>query len=131
MKMTLPLWCLCIFVLWTMLIVVMLIAARLQHLSVGGSPRDFGDPVGNKLLWRLWRSQANCAENLPLYASIVLLLTIRGIANGAIDGLAVTYISLRLFHSLVHIFGLNPNIRVACLGIQFICLLGLLGYGVH
>lgn len=91
---------------------------------------DFGDPVGNKLLWRLFRVQANCAENLPLYAGVVLLLEVRGVANGAVDLLAVAYISFRIFHSLIHLFDLNPNFRVVCLGIQFICLFGLMRYGV-
>lgn len=124
-EITLPLWGLLIFILWTMLIVVLLTTARLQHLSTGGSPIDFGDPVGNKLLWRLYRTQANCAENLPLYAGIIFLLEVRGVTNGVIDLLAGTYIGFRILHSLIHIFDFNPNFRAACLGIQFICLLGL------
>lgn len=130
MEMTIPLWCLCIFIVWIMFIVVLLISARLRHLSVGGSPKDFADPVGNKLLWRLYRTQANCAENLPLYAGAVLLLEVREVSNGIIDSLAIIYISFRILHSLIHIFGFDPIFRVACLGIQFICLLGLIINGV-
>ena len=130
MEMTLPLWGLCVFILWTMFLAVLLIATRLRHLSAGGSPVDFGDPVGNKLLWRLFRAQANCAENLPLYVGVVLILEVRDVSNSAIDSLAVTYIGFRILHSLIHIFDLNPNFRVACLGVQFACLLGLTIYGV-
>ncbi|MBD2577400.1 MAPEG family protein [Oscillatoria sp. FACHB-1406] len=124
--MTIPLLSLSIFIIWTMVLAILLIAARLRHLSSGGSPADFGDPTGNKLLWRLLRAQANCAENLPLYAGVVLILAVRGVATGAIDVLAILYITFRLLHSLFHLFNFNPNYRVACLGVQFLCLLGLL-----
>ena len=130
MEMTLPLWGLCIFIVWTMFTVVLLIIVRLRHLSAGGSSMDFGDPVGNKLLWRFYRVQVNCVENLPLYAGAVLLLEVRGITNEIIDSLAIAYITFRILHSLIHIFDLNPNFRVTCLGIQFICLLGLMINGV-
>lgn len=129
-QMTLPLWGLLVFILWTMFIVVLLLTVRLRHLSAGGSPVDFGDPVGNKLIWRVYRAQANCVENLPLYAGIIFLLEVRGVTNGVIDLLAGAYIGFRILHSLIHIFDLNPNFRVTCLGIQFICLLGLIINGI-
>ena len=128
--MTVPLWGLLAFIIWSMFIVALLLATRLRHLNAGGSPLDFGDPTGNKLLWRIFRAQANCAENLPLYAGIVLLLEVRGVANIIIDSLAITYIGFRILHSLIHIFGFNPNFRVACLGVQFACLIVLMIYGV-
>ena len=130
MEMTLPLWGLCIFIVWIMFIVVLLIIVRLRYLRAGGSPMDFGDPVGNKLLWRVYRAQVNCAENLPLYAGAVLLLEVRDITNSVTDSLAVAYIASRILHSLIHVFDFNPNFRVTCLGIQFICLLGLMINGV-
>ena len=129
-EMTVPLWGLLVFIVWCIFIVALLIAARLRHLNAGGSPLDFGDPTGNKLLWRIFRAQANCAENLPLYLGTVLLLEVRGVANSIIDSLVVTYIGFRILHSLIHIFGLNPNFRVACLGVQFACLIVLMIYGV-
>jgi uncharacterized MAPEG superfamily protein len=128
---SIPFWGLCVFIVWTMLIVIFLIAMRLRHLRMGGSPADFGDPTDNKLLWRLWRSQANCTENLPLYTGAILLLTVRGVANSAVDALAIVYISSRLLHSLIHITNLNPILRVACLGIQFACLISILIYGIN
>lgn len=128
--MTPPLWGLFFFILWTMLMVIVLIITRLRHLKLGGSVADFGDPVGNKLLWRLLRVQTNCAENLPLYGGVVLLLIARGIANSAIDSLAIIYVAFRLLHSLVHLFNFHPNYRVACLSVQFTCLLGLLALAI-
>ncbi|NEP41576.1 MAG: MAPEG family protein [Okeania sp. SIO2H7] len=128
--MTLPLWGLWVFIIWTILLVVLLIAKRVQHLMTGGSPADFGDPTDNTLLWRLYRAQVNCAENLPLYAGAIFILEVRNVTNSVVDSLAVTYIIFRIAHSLIHIFGFDPKYRVACLGVQFLCLLGLLIYGV-
>jgi uncharacterized MAPEG superfamily protein len=124
-EMTAPLWGLAIFILWTIAVVILLIAARLRHLSTGGSIQDFGTPNDESLLWRLYRVQANLVENLPLYLGVVFLLSVRGISGMAIDGGAIVYISFRLMHSAIHIAGLNPIFRIVCLGIQFSCLIAL------
>ncbi|MCY6494292.1 MAPEG family protein [Leptolyngbya sp. GGD] len=77
------------------------------------------------MLWRLYRSQANLVENLPLYLGVVFLLTSREVFGTAIDILIVTYMGFRILHSIIHIARLNPNFRVLCLSIQFICLIAL------
>jgi len=123
--MTIPLWGLVVFVGWTIAIVVFLLVIRIQHLSTGGSPKNFGTPNDESLLWRLFRVQSNLVENLPLYLGVVFLLTVRGISGTTIDSLAVTYIVFRLMHSLIHIAGINPNFRVLCLAMQFSCLIAL------
>ena len=124
-NMTFPLWGLVIFILWTIAIVVSLIAFRLRHLSKGGSPKDFGTPNDDSLLWRLYRVQSNLIENLPLYLGVVFLLTVRGVSGTVVDSLIVTYIVFRLVHSMIHIANLNPIFRVLSLGIQFSCLVAL------
>ncbi|MEO6863354.1 MAG: MAPEG family protein [Microcoleus sp.] len=74
-NMTFPLWGLVIFILWTIAVVIALITVRIRHLSAGGSPKDFGTPNDQSLLWRLFRVQSNLVENLPLYLGVVFLLT--------------------------------------------------------
>lgn len=128
--MTMPLWGLVVFVGWTIAIIVLLLVVRIQHLSTGGSPKDFGTPNDENLLWRLFRVQSNLVENLPLYLSVVFLLTIRGISGTAIDSLTITYIVFRLMHSLVHIARINPNFRVLCLAMQFSCLIALISLSI-
>lgn len=123
---TVPLWVLVIFILWTIAIVLFLIAVRVRHLARGGSPKDFGTPNDESLLWRLYRVQANLVENLPLYLGVVFLLTVRGISGYIVDVLAVVYIGSRIFHSAVHIAGMNPNFRILSLFVQFGCLMGLI-----
>ena len=70
-----------------------------------------------------------------MYAGVVLLLIARGAANGIIGASVVAYIVVyiivRIVHSWVPISGLHPNFRVACLGVQFVCPLGLIAYGVR
>lgn len=124
-EMTFPLWGLVIFILWTISVVVLLLTVRIQHLSAGGSPKDFAIPNDESLLWRLFRVQSNLVENLPLYIGVVLLLTIRGVSGTMVDWLAGVYIVSRLVHSLIHIAGLNPLFRLICLVIQLICLVVL------
>lgn len=67
--MTIPLWGLVIFMLWTIAVVVLLLSVRIRHLAVGGSPKDFAVIDDNSLMWRLFRVQANLVENLPGSAS--------------------------------------------------------------
>jgi uncharacterized MAPEG superfamily protein len=124
--MTVPLWGLVIFILWTIAVVVLLLAVRIRHLATGGSPKEFGVIDDNNLMWRLFRVQANLVENLPLYLGVLFLLTVRGISGGIVDLLVGVYITFRLLHSIIHIVGADPKLRVLSLAIQFSCLIGLI-----
>jgi uncharacterized MAPEG superfamily protein len=124
-NMTIPLWGLAIFVIWTIVVVLLLLAVRIRHLSAGGSPKDFATPNDESLLWRLFRVQANLVENLPLYIGVVLLLTLRGVSGTIVDSLVIVYIVFRLVHSLIHIAGINPMFRLGSLVIQLVCLVVL------
>jgi len=124
--MTIPLWGLVIFMLWTIAVVVLLLSMRIRHLAVGGSPKDFAVIDENSLMWRLFRVQANLVENLPLYLGVIFLLVVRGVSGSAVDLLVSVYITFRLLHSIVHIVGANPRLRVLSLAIQFSCLISLI-----
>jgi uncharacterized MAPEG superfamily protein len=124
-NMTFPLWGLAIFILWTIAVVILLLAVRIRHLSAGGSVKDFGTPNDESLLWRLFRVQSNLVENLPLYLGVVFLLTVRGVSGTVVDLLIVAYIVFRLLHSVIHIAGMNPTFRLLCLVIQLACLVAL------
>jgi uncharacterized MAPEG superfamily protein len=126
LPMMIPLWGLVIFMLWTIMVVVLLLIVRIRHLAAGGNPKDFGVIDDNSLMWRLFRVQANLVENLPLYLGVVFLLTVRGISGGAVDLLVSIYIIFRLLHSIVHIVGADPRLRILSLAIQFSCLISLI-----
>ena len=123
--MTYPLWGLAIFIVWTIAVVVLLLAVRIRHLSAGGSPKDFGTPNEESLLWRLFRTQSNLVENLPLYIGVVFLLTVRGVSGTVVDSLVILYIVFRLIHSVIHIAGIDPRLRLSSLVIQLACLVAL------
>ncbi len=123
--MTLPLWGLVIFILWTIAIVILLLVVRIRHLAAGGSAKDFGTPNDESLLWRLLRVHANLIENLSLYGAVVLLLTIRGVSGTAINLLIVAYIGSRLVHSVIHIAGIDAKFRLLSFAIQLCCLVAL------
>lgn len=125
LPMTVPLWSLVIFILWTITVVALLLIVRIRHLAAGGSPKDFGTPNEQSLLWRLFRVQSNLIENLPLYLGVVFLLTVQGVSGSAINLLVSVYIIFRLLHSIIHIAGANPNLRLVSLIIQFGCLISL------
>lgn len=124
-SMSFPLWGLAIFIIWTIAVVVLLLITRIRHLSAGGSPKDFGTPNEESLLWRLFRVQSNLVENLPLYIGVVFLLTVRGVSGTVVDSLVVVYIVFRLVHSVIHIAGMNPIFRLISLVIQLVCLVAL------
>jgi uncharacterized MAPEG superfamily protein len=126
LPMTVPLWGLVIFILWTIAVVILLLIVRIRHLAAGGSPKEFGVINDDNLMWRLFRVQSNLVENLPLYSGVVLLLVVRGVFNGAVDVLVSIYIAFRLLHSIVHIVGADPRFRILSLAIQFSCLISLI-----
>ncbi|WP_416676845.1 MAPEG family protein [Egbenema bharatensis] len=128
--MSVPLWGLVIFILWTIAVVVLLLTVRIRHLAAGGSPKDFGTANDESLLWRLFRVQANLVENLPLYIGVVFLLTVRGVSGLIIDALIVVYMVARLIHSAIHMADLNPVFRLMSLVIQLACLVGLTALAV-
>jgi uncharacterized MAPEG superfamily protein len=130
MDMTFPLWGLVIFIMWTIFVVVLLLIARIRHLSAGGSVKDFGTPNDESLLWRLFRVQSNLIENLPLYIGVLFLLTVRGVSGIVVDSLIVVYIGFRLLHSMIHIAGIDPRFRLFSLVIQLSCLVGLTGMAI-
>lgn len=126
LPMTVPLWGLVVFILWTIAVVFLLLAVRIQHLAAGGSPKDFAVIDDNSPMWRLFRVQSNLVENLPLYLGVVFLLTVRDVSGAAVDLLVSVYIAFRLLHSIIHIVGADPRFRVLSLGIQFSCLISLI-----
>src|SRR3989442_10742370 len=126
--MTVPLWCLVAFVIWTVVLVVALSVMRLRHLAAGGCVRYFGIPVDRRLIWRLYWAQLNALENLPLFASVVLVATVRGVTGHTLDTLAVLFLLARIGQSVVHVApgaGLRGNQRFAFFVVQIVCLLGL------
>jgi len=126
-ELSVPLSCLLVFVAWTIALVLALTVVRLRHLRRGGSVRDFGVPDDRRLVWRLFRAHVNCLENLPLFATVVLVAAVAGRAGSLLDGLAVVYLCARVAQSVVHVArgaGLRFNVRLGFFVVQLACLVG-------
>ena len=126
--MTTPLRCLLGFVAWTMLLLVGVAVARVSQVLTGRArATDFtpGVPHGSDAYWRLNRAHLNCLENLPLFASVVLIATVAGIRAPILDTLARTYLVARVGQTLAHLSSgsaLAVNVRFTFFLIQFVCL---------
>src|SRR6476619_3394027 len=126
--MTTPLLCLLALVAWIVALVVALTVARLRYLARGGSVREFGIPDDRRLVWRLFRAHANAVENLPLFASVVLVAGLLGRRSVALDALAIAYVCARVGQSIVHVSpgaGLNVNVRFVFFALQLVCIVGV------
>ncbi|SEK91988.1 MAPEG family protein [Stigmatella aurantiaca] len=106
--MSMSLWSLLGFAAWTLLLVLGVVSYR-SALVLSGKRRanawgrhlPFQDP---DLLLRLAHAHANCLENLPLLAAVVLVAGLTG-KLALIDPLAGPYLALRIGQTLVHLVG--------------------------
>jgi uncharacterized MAPEG superfamily protein len=130
--MTTPLWCLLGFVTWTLVLLVAVGVARVSQVLAGNAqPTSFpaGVPHGSDAYWRLNRAHLNCVENLPLFASVVLVAAVAGVRSGTLDLLAQVFLVARVGQSLTHVSSgsvLAINVRFAFFLVQLGCLIGFL-----
>lgn len=128
--MTIPLWCLLGFVAWTLALLLAIGGARVSQVLAGkAQPTDFpaGVPHGSDAYWRLNRAHLNCLENLPLFASVVLIATVAGVRSAVLDLLARVYLGARIGQSLAHLSSGSAtavNVRFSFFLLQFACLAG-------
>lgn len=95
--------CLLGFVAWTLLLVFALIGWRSVEALLGKRRLDefpAGVPHGTDTYWRLNRAHLNCVENLPLFASVVLVAHALGADVGT---LATVYVAARIGQSVTHV----------------------------
>ncbi|NNF67973.1 MAG: MAPEG family protein, partial [Gammaproteobacteria bacterium] len=68
---------------------------------------------------RLCRAHANCYENLPLFAAVILLALVMG-RNGITDPLALWFLGARVAQSVAHL--VSTDNRVVLLRFTFFLL---------
>lgn len=114
--MTVPVWVLLGFALWTIAVLMAGIGIRRWTLILTGSAQltDFpGDTAhGSPAYRRAVRAHANCVENLPVYGAIVVALTASQTNSPTIDALAVAVLIARICQSLVHMSFAETNTTV-------------------
>jgi uncharacterized membrane protein YecN with MAPEG domain len=115
--MTIPLWVLLIYAVWT--IVVLLAGVGVHRWSLILSRKaeltDFPahTPEGPPFYRRAMRAHANCVENLPVYAALALIAAVVDLDTWWLDRSAVAVILGRLGQTLTHMAFTETNITVA------------------
>ncbi|MBX3268618.1 MAG: MAPEG family protein [Sandaracinaceae bacterium] len=126
--MSIPLICLLLFAAHTLLVVVVGIGTpRVSRVLSGAArPGDFpaDTPHGGERYRRTMRAHANCVENLPVFASVVLTGAVAGASSGTLDVLAMVYLGARVCQTIAHVAsgrGLVVNIRFTFFLVQIVC----------
>jgi len=116
------------FVVWTMLVVVVGIGTpRLSAIMARRAPpKSFlaDVPHGSERYRRTMRAHANCVENLPIFAALVLIARAVSLESDVFEALAVTVLPARVAQTLTHVAsGSNRGVVVRFLffTVQLLC----------
>jgi uncharacterized MAPEG superfamily protein len=105
--MTVPLCMLLGFVAWTLFVLCLGIAPfRVGSVLMGKArPNQFpaDTPHGPDWYRRLMRAHANCVENLPLFAAVVLVGHVAGVRDPLFSTLSEVYLAARVGQTVAHI----------------------------
>ncbi len=135
MQNSIPIWTLLGFTAWTLLVLIAGVGIRRWALILTGRaaitafPPD--SPHGSPAYRNAMRAHANCVENLPVYAAVVLSAAQLGIRSPMLDLLAIVFIIARILQSLVHLLlAQTPTVvalRFSFFLSQVICVLAMIG----
>lgn len=130
--MTTPLWCLLGFVAWTLVLLLAIAVVRVGAVLSGRKKANefaSGVPHGGDAYWRLNRAHLNCLENLPIFATVVLVAAVAGVREPHLDTLARTYLGARVGQSIAHVSSgsvMAVNVRFTFFVVQVACVIGFL-----
>lgn len=117
---------------WTLLFVIAIISYRTGLVLAKKHSANGFDPSGSDISEfseRLCRTHANCYENLPVFAALILVAMVTG--NGAVtDPLARWVLVARVAQSTVHLISTSEvavTIRATLQSVQ----LGIMAYWVY
>ena len=124
--MTTPLWCLLGFAGWMIFLVLCLAVVRVGQVLRGKKQANefpSGIPHGSPREWRLNRAHMNTAENLPIFATVVLVGSLAGVSGATFATLAQVCLGARMVQSIVHVSSnavMAVNLRFAALAAQLV-----------
>ncbi len=132
--MTTPLLCLTGFAVWTVALVLVGVGPyRVGSVLLGKArPGSFPAAVPHGPDWyqRLMRAHANCVENLPVFASLVLVGHLVDLRTGAFAVCTQVVLGARVCQSVAHVSsgrGLVINVRFAFFVTQVTCFVVMAG----
>jgi uncharacterized membrane protein YecN with MAPEG domain len=134
--MTTPVWVLLGFVGWTLLVLLLSVGVYRWSRILTGRQKiaDFPADASGGADWykRATRAHANCIENLPVYAGIVLAAQVAHVDDLFLDVLAVVLLAARVIQSSIHISFVQTNravsFRFSFFMVQFVCMAAM---GIH
>lgn len=132
-SMTIPLWVLLGFAMWTLLLLLATVGVyRWTRIFAGRSQiAEWRADVAQGSDWyrRAMRAHANCVENLPVYAALVVVIVATGIHDARLDALSLTLLGARVLHTLVHVSVTQTNaiaaVRFTFYFVQFACMVAM------
>lgn len=130
MSMSVPVWVLLAFAVWSMLVLILTVGIYRWGLIFAGRAQvnEFrADQIeGSDRYRRAMRAHLNCLENLPIYGAIVLVIVVSGAESSMLDGLALTLIGARIVQTLIHVSweqtNLLASLRFGFFFVQLICM---------
>ncbi len=132
--MTTPIWMLLGFAAWTILLLSSTIGVYRWALIFAGRAPISGfradHPEGADWYKRSMRAHANCVENLPVFAAIVLALYASGAGGQVADLASIGVLAARVMQSLVHVCVPQTDsvvaVRFSFLLVQLVCFFALI-----
>lgn len=130
MAMSIPVWVLLAFAIWSMLVLISTIGIYRWGLIFAGrvEAREFrADRIeGSDRYRRAMRAHLNCLENLPIYGAIVLAIVVSGAQSPALDSLALTLFGARIAQTVIHVSWEQTNrlayLRFGFFFVQLVCM---------
>jgi uncharacterized MAPEG superfamily protein len=123
--MTTPLLTLLGFALWTLLLLMFTVGVYRWRLifSGGAEIHTFAAdaPTGADWYRRATRAHVNCVENLPVFGSIVLVLSLVGVKGQLVDVLCCVVLAARVCQTSVHV-GFVQTARAVSIRFSFFTL---------
>jgi uncharacterized MAPEG superfamily protein len=131
MAMSIPVWTLLAFAVWSMLVLILTVGIYRWGLIFAGRVQvaEFrADQVeGSDRYRRAMRAHLNCLENLPIFGAIVLVIVVSGARSSALDVLALTFMGARIIQTLIHVSREQTNLlaylRFGFFLVQLVCML--------
>lgn len=132
--MTLPVWMLLAFALWTVALLFFTIGvyrwSRILTRTVEiKNFRVDNASEGSGWYQRAMRAHANCVENLPVFGAVVFVLYASGLSSPATNALAVIVVLARILQSVVHVGFVQTNtvafLRFVFFLAQIVCMVAI------
>lgn len=131
--MTIPVWVLLLFAAWTIATLLATVGVyRWSRILTGRAAlSEFraDAPQGSDWYRRAMRAHANCVENLPVYAAIVVASVASGVRSPTLDALAVVLLAARVSQTVTHVAVEQTDavvaVRFSFYFVQIVCMAGM------